>query len=1114
VAGIAAAEANNGIGISGVSHGARIMPLKVFQSSGRGDAATITQGIIYAAQNGASVINMSFGSYSRSYTMENALISAYAGTILVAAAGNDNKYIGPGLDCRYQEGTPFYPAALSYVLGVQVPSFCGLGFSNYDDSPVYSDFFELFNYELGGPGYSMISTIPNGNYRVYQGTSMAAPVISGAVSLYRSIKETDSQELLWGNLIYCSSEYINIDSSINAIPEPRLMFVTKTMVDTLGSADNDGMADAGEIIQLWFEVRNTWGNCDSVIVNMNFGEFEDTTTAQFIVSSALIGSTSTYAISTNELNPIIFQIDPNIAHDRDIRFRAMLYYPNSVDTIFQNFTINVSNGFELSGILTSDTTITPDKFWLVNNNFRISTGVTLTVMPGTHLELNAGIDNRGTAVIVGNPDSLIYLKGYFGGNSIYKYVDIDLNNEGFSTNNPLENCIIRRGTVHIYTFKEFSFPSAYNCVFEDFNIYNFGFFLVQNQVIENCYIRNIFVAKFSNNYNPYIKKSIFSNVQSSNMPYGLFNSGIFEYSVFNNIVDISISGKTIFLNASESSLFNSFLGCNDRMFLVQSNGGGDYQEFPNQYWGSNNSEIIRSKYYDFMQDVALPYLNYEPKLNQPSDSCHAHVWKILVNGTDAQDEYVEPVGVGPQRFDVYFNREMDTTYTPQLTFGVRFPYTQQSVSDSASWDPTHKIWTAYKNIQLYTGDGINRIRVAGAKEANGWQWEIPVEDMRFEFVIAAAGSASVEFMAQAGIGKVDLEWNNAGIEDLLGFNMYRFHNLTDTTYSSPILINTSLITDTVYTDFAVIPNEHYWYYYKVVNTDFHESDSSNFVNAIPYNAPSGDANGDGSVNVLDITAIISYMLNQNPQPFLFDAADVNNDNAINILDVIGVVNLINGVKSSIPQLIGTHPLTAYIKMEGDQIKLRHNGQIASMQFELAGENLENLRLAEPPKGFEIVYGMVKGKLLVVIYSSDNKTLPDGTINLARIVGMQKTPVWGKILAGDKQGNRVNVLKDITMEQSNEQIDLQVYPNPFSENLSITFHLSEDAKVKLKIYNLQGKLVSELLSKDLKEGAQSFEWNGMSISNKALPSGIYFCKLEGIAKSGNMFSKQIKIIHTK
>ena len=65
VAGIAGAVGNNGIGIAGAAWNVKLMPLKVFQASGIGDAATIAQGIEYAYMNGATVLNMSFGSYAR-----------------------------------------------------------------------------------------------------------------------------------------------------------------------------------------------------------------------------------------------------------------------------------------------------------------------------------------------------------------------------------------------------------------------------------------------------------------------------------------------------------------------------------------------------------------------------------------------------------------------------------------------------------------------------------------------------------------------------------------------------------------------------------------------------------------------------------------------------------------------------------------------------------------------------------------------------------------------------------------------------------------------------------------------------------------------------------------
>ncbi len=138
-AGPAAAEVNNQKGIAGVSPGAKIMGVKVMQSSGYGAAADIAQGILYAANNGASVISMSIGGAGRSKVTEDALAVAYAYSFLVAAAGNDNICIGkPDPMYKCPDGKtprPFYPAAYSYVLGVESSAPYGgkSGFSNYDE---------------------------------------------------------------------------------------------------------------------------------------------------------------------------------------------------------------------------------------------------------------------------------------------------------------------------------------------------------------------------------------------------------------------------------------------------------------------------------------------------------------------------------------------------------------------------------------------------------------------------------------------------------------------------------------------------------------------------------------------------------------------------------------------------------------------------------------------------------------------------------------------------------------------------------------------------------------------------------------------------------------------
>ena len=92
VAGLAAAMTNNSVGVAGVDWQARILPLKVLDSSGSGYDSDIASAIRYAADNGADVINMSLGGSTSSTTLQNAVNYAYGkGVVIVAAAGNDGE---------------------------------------------------------------------------------------------------------------------------------------------------------------------------------------------------------------------------------------------------------------------------------------------------------------------------------------------------------------------------------------------------------------------------------------------------------------------------------------------------------------------------------------------------------------------------------------------------------------------------------------------------------------------------------------------------------------------------------------------------------------------------------------------------------------------------------------------------------------------------------------------------------------------------------------------------------------------------------------------------------------------------------------------------------------
>ncbi len=120
VAGIIAAQANNGVGGVGVAYNVQLMALKAAQYSGVLASSDIAEAIYYAVDKGADVINMSFGGSARSQVEEDALAVAFGQAVLVAAAGNDSKV---NLPCPF--GRDMYPAAYNWVLGVMASTQSG-----------------------------------------------------------------------------------------------------------------------------------------------------------------------------------------------------------------------------------------------------------------------------------------------------------------------------------------------------------------------------------------------------------------------------------------------------------------------------------------------------------------------------------------------------------------------------------------------------------------------------------------------------------------------------------------------------------------------------------------------------------------------------------------------------------------------------------------------------------------------------------------------------------------------------------------------------------------------------------------------------------------------------
>ena len=419
VAGIIAAS-NNKEGIVGVAYNSKIMAVKAGQASGVFAQSDIAEAIIYAYENGADVINMSFGGSACSIAVQDALETAYTRCVLVASAGNDG---------RPNEGLfaiPNYLAALPYVIGVMSVNALGVesGFTNYDLNK-----YNSVEYELYAPGEAILSTLPNKRYGKLSGTSMAAPIVSGAAALLRSyFKDRDMYPSKYIMAQLCATSETNatcfnpklheshnvpmlldVYDALTKAPKPDVNLLNYYLFDDTSIDENnngDGVIDANETVNIAAVLRNRWGMSKDTTITIDTlsGAGVANPYVEIVNGTVNFDGVGTYStkdtLIRNEQNiikgvenPLVVKISKDCPNDYKIVLNVTITYKNGLDekdnTEYKNtgtIEFDVRNGVILPSQITSDMVLTSDKYYIIPNSTVINEGVTVTVEPGTKIQ--------------------------------------------------------------------------------------------------------------------------------------------------------------------------------------------------------------------------------------------------------------------------------------------------------------------------------------------------------------------------------------------------------------------------------------------------------------------------------------------------------------------------------------------------------------------------------------------------------------------------------------------------------------------------------------------------------------------------------------------------------
>jgi type VII secretion-associated serine protease mycosin len=319
VAGTVAAIAGNGEGIAGIAPDAKVLPVRVLDADGSGFSSDTAEGIVWAVDNGAQIINLSLGA-STPTAAEKAAV-AYArehGVTVVAAAGNER-----------QEGSPVsYPAAYDGVVAVAATD-------SRDKVGSYSNRGDYV--DVSAPGSGIVSTYPaelteDGEaYASLNGTSMAAPHVAAVAALLKAyrpeITPDGIEEVLEGTAVDLGTAGFDADHGHGRIDAAAALAALAGDGGDGGEGDGDTERVVPEVTTDHAERHVTYGAATRTTFHVTAGDGQEPLAGQEAEACVTVGGKETCsAVETGEDGGY------TIAHTARGAFQARLTVPGS-DTV-------------------------------------------------------------------------------------------------------------------------------------------------------------------------------------------------------------------------------------------------------------------------------------------------------------------------------------------------------------------------------------------------------------------------------------------------------------------------------------------------------------------------------------------------------------------------------------------------------------------------------------------------------------------------------------------------------------------------------------------------------------------------------------------------------------